>query len=197
MTAFAVNLLNQTEISDSNVKKPALLMRTTLVTCPLGGWLLLAATPLGICALTLGDDPEMLQNDLRRRFPVAAFHPADAQLTGLAQRLVRALEGTETHLKETADHAPVPLDLHGTPFQRRVWAALQTVPAGTTTTYAALAAHIGAPASVRAIANACGANPVAIVVPCHRVIRSDGGLSGYRWGGARKRALLQREGYDF
>ena len=169
------------------------LMRTTHIATPLGGWMFLAATAQGIAALTLGDDPDRLQDDLYRRFPAATCIRADASLTAWAQQITTALQQTHTGAA-AAQLDLLPLDLHGTPFQRRVWAALRQIPAGETTPYAALAARIGAPGSVRAVATACGANPVAVLVPCHRVIRSDGTLSGYRWGVARKRKLLAWEG---
>jgi AraC family transcriptional regulator of adaptative response/methylated-DNA-[protein]-cysteine methyltransferase len=167
---------------------PSLPIHTTWISLPLGGGALVAATATGICALTLGDNPAALRDDLRRRFPIATLQAAD---TGLHNRAARFLDAFAN--RDADALAGLPLDLDGTPFQQRVWAALRQIPFGATTTYTALAAAIGCPSSVRAVANACGANPVAILVPCHRVVRSDGALSGYRWGVERKAALLRHE----
>jgi len=153
------------------------------------GTILVAATEKGVCAISLGDEPEPLMQGLRKRFAKARLVGGDAQFEALVARVVALVETPGAGAK-------LPLDLRGTAFQLRVWRALQKVPAGTTTTYARLARGIGDPAAVRAVANAVAANPVAVAVPCHRVIRTDGSKSGYRWGVARKLALLAREGTE-
>ena len=151
------------------------------------GNVLIAATQTGICAVFLGDDPAALTDDLARRFPKAAIKKAGADFETLAARVVAAVENP------SGADAGLPLDLRGTAFQYRVWQALRAVPAGSTISYGALAQKLGAPRAVRAVAGACGANPVAILVPCHRVIGADGKPTGYRWGIARKKALLEKE----
>ena len=153
--------------------------------CSLGS-VLVAATGRGVCAILLGDDPEELVHDLERRFPRAELLGGDAAFEALVGKVVALVE-------RPAAGAALPLDIRGTAFQRRVWKALGTVRPGRTTTYAKLAAAIGAPGAARAVARACAANPLAVAIPCHRVVRTDGGLSGYRWGVARKAALLARE----
>jgi AraC family transcriptional regulator of adaptative response/methylated-DNA-[protein]-cysteine methyltransferase len=153
--------------------------------CSLGA-VLVAATDRGVCAILLGDDPDALRDDLRRRFPAAAIEPGDAAFAATVAAVVALVERPAIGLG-------LPLDIRGTAFQRRVWEALRAIPIGTTTSYAALAASLGRPSAVRAVAAACAANPLAVAVPCHRVVRSDGALAGYRWGLARKAALLQRE----
>lgn len=150
------------------------------------GTVFVACTAAGVCAVLLGDDPAALEADLRARFPRRECAPAGAALAGVIARVVAAIE------TPSAGFA-LPLDIQGTAFQQRVWSALRAVPAGTTTDYAALAASIGTPGGARAVAGACAANPIAVAVPCHRVVRGDGGLAGYRWGLDRKRALLRRE----
>ena len=160
-------------------------IRALVRPCALGH-ALIAATARGVCALFFADAPDGLHDELRARFPHATIAPADAALERLADLAVKLIDG--------ATPAPeVPLDLVGTAFQQRVWRALREIPPGTTTTYAQLARRIGAPRAVRAVGTACGANPVSVAVPCHRVVRGDGGLGGYRWGLARKKALLARE----
>lgn len=153
--------------------------------CSLGA-VLVAATARGVCAILLGDDPEALARDLAQRFPRASLRAAEE---GFAQTVAAVVGLVE---RPRADLA-LPLDVRGTAFQRRVWEALRAIPAGSTTTYAALAAQLGAPKSVRAVAQACAANALAVAIPCHRVLRTDGALAGYRWGLSRKRALLDRE----
>lgn len=140
----------------------------------------------GICAILLGDEPEPLVRDLERRFPGAVLIGADRGF----ERLVAAVVGL---VERPANPVPLPLAIRGTAFQQRVWEALRQIPPGRTASYAEIARRVGRPAAVRAIAAACAANPLAVAVPCHRVVRSDGGLAGYRWGIARKRALLERE----
>lgn len=150
------------------------------------GQVLVAATDQGLCAILIGDDPQMLLRDLRRRFPRAEIHEADAAFGPVAERVARFVEAPRSELG-------LALDLRGTVFQQRVWEALREIPAGCTASYSDIAHRIGAPKAVRAVAQACGANPLAVVVPCHRVVRRDGDLCGYRWGLERKRALLDRE----
>jgi AraC family transcriptional regulator of adaptative response/methylated-DNA-[protein]-cysteine methyltransferase len=165
-----------------------LAMRFVIRPCSLGQ-ALVAATERGICALFFADRPGRLEPELRGRFPRATVQPA-----GAGDQDLERLSAAVVALVDTAGVAPdVPLDLVGTAFQQRVWRALRDIPRGTTTTYAELARRIGAPRAVRAVGTACGANPVAVAVPCHRVVRGDGGLGGYRWGLGRKRALLARE----
>lgn len=150
------------------------------------GAVLAASTERGVCAILLGDDPQALVEDLQRRFPKAQMIGGDEGYENLIARVVALVE----HPEKAFD---LPLDLRGTAFQMRVWAALQKIPAGKTADYSDIARAIGAPDSARAVAQACGANPVAIAIPCHRVVRRDGGLSGYRWGVERKRRLLDLE----
>jgi AraC family transcriptional regulator of adaptative response/methylated-DNA-[protein]-cysteine methyltransferase len=150
------------------------------------GRLVVAATERGVCLVAFGESDEELAAEVRRRFPRAEVEPAGVE----AREWVAAVASLVD-----APGAPstVPLDVRGTAFQRQVWHALRAIPPGTTVTYAQLAAAIGRPTATRAVAQACGGNPLAVVVPCHRVIGADGSLTGYRWGVARKRALLERE----
>lgn len=150
------------------------------------GLVLVAATERGLCAIEIGDDAEALVAGLRARFPAASFVSGDAAFAELVDRVVALVDGK-------GDAAALPLDLRGTAFQQRVWQALRAIPAGETLSYADLAARIGRPGASRAIASACAANSLAIAVPCHRIVRGDGSVSGYRWGVERKRALLARE----
>ena len=150
------------------------------------GAVLVARSDRGVCAILMGDDAEALARDLAQRFPKARLVAGDSAFEALVARVVGFVEAPRIGLE-------LPLDVRGTAFQRRVWQALQAIPAGATASYADVAAAIGAPSAVRAVAGACAANPLAVAVPCHRVVRTDGGLSGYRWGAARKRALLARE----
>lgn len=149
------------------------------------GSLLVASSFAGVCAVMLGDDADDVVAQLRAEFPAAAISEQDANPA--VDHVLAYLEGTHPGLA-------LPLDLHGTSFQLRVWEALRQIPAGEVRTYAQVAQAIGAPGSARAVAGACAANRTAVVVPCHRVVRSDGSLSGYRWGEERKRALLEHEG---
>lgn len=158
----------------------------TLVPCSLGT-ALIAATARGVCAIFFGDAAAPLAADLQRRFPRAELVRAGATTARTVATAVACIEG------ELAP-AELPLDLHGTAFQQRVWRELQRIPAGRTATYTEIAHRLGMPRGARAVAKACGDNPVSVVVPCHRVVRGDGELAGYRWGLARKRALLAREG---
>ena len=153
--------------------------------CSLGS-ILVAQSTQGLCAILLGDNPDLLVRDLQDRFPKATLVGGDAGFERLVAQVVGLVEAPGRGLD-------LPLDVRGTAFQQRVWDALRAVPAGTTTSYAELAQRIGAPKSVRAVGQAVGANPLAVAIPCHRVVRSDGNISGYRWGVERKRALLERE----
>ncbi len=155
-------------------------------TCSLG-CILVATTERGVCAILLGDDPGELRRDLVVRFPRAELSAADASFAGTLRTVIDLVDGTG------ASGCGLPLDVRGTAFQERVWQELAKVAVGETATYTELAARIGAPGSVRAVAGACAANPLAVAVPCHRVVRSDGSLAGYRWGIERKRVLLAKE----
>lgn len=150
------------------------------------GTLLVAATAKGICAVLMGDDSEALVQDLRARFPRAQVQPAPAGFERTVAAVAALVEEPRTGLL-------LPLDVRGTAFQQRVWQALREIPAGRTVSYTELAARLGQPSAVRAVASACAANPVAVAIPCHRVLRNDGAISGYRWGVERKRKLLDRE----
>jgi len=154
--------------------------------CSLGA-ILVAATSKGVCAILLGDDPEALAHDLERRFPKAEIVGGDADF----EKIVAAVVGL---VEQPGRGARLPLDIRGTAFQERVWRALMAIPSGKTATYSDIAARLGSPKAVRAVAQACASNPIAVAVPCHRVVRLDGALAGYRWGIDRKRALLAREG---
>lgn len=151
------------------------------------GPLLVAATDKGLCAIDFGDDAGALVRDLEDRFPKAELIGADAGFEALVAAVCARVETPR------APGADLPLDIRGTAFQQRVWAELRKIPAGTTASYAEVARAIGAPGATRAVARACGANTLAVAIPCHRVVRSDGAISGYRWGVDRKRALLDRE----
>ena len=161
------------------------LIRFALGQCSLGA-IIVAATTKGVCAIALGDDPDELLRELQDRFPRAELTGGDAEFESLVALVVGLVEAPEQPLE-------LPLDIRGTAFQQRVWQALRAIPAGSTSSYAAVAASIGAPAAVRAVAGACASNSLAVAIPCHRVVRSDGALSGYRWGIERKRALLDKE----
>lgn len=174
-----------TKVSRSRITAAADEIRFTTVACALGQ-MLLAMRDQAVCALLLGDTAEGLRTELRRRFPTASLRRDD---TGLAAWHSRVL----ARLEDAAKLADLPLDPGGTSFQRRVWQALTEIPAGTTCSYSEIARRIGAPRSARAVAAACAANPIAVLIPCHRVLRQDGSLSGYRWGVVRKRALLAAE----
>lgn len=153
--------------------------------CSLGA-ILVAQSERGICAISLGDDPDALLRDLQDRFPTAKFMGGDETFERLVAQVVGFVEVPKVGLN-------LPLDVRGTAFQERVWKALREIPVGATATYTEIAARIGAPTAVRAVARACATNTIAVAIPCHRVVRRDGDLSGYRWGVARKRELLRRE----
>jgi AraC family transcriptional regulator of adaptative response/methylated-DNA-[protein]-cysteine methyltransferase len=156
-----------------------------LAQCGLGA-LLVARSARGVCAIALGDTPEPLLRELQDRFPRAELVGGDAAFEQLVAQVVGFIEAPNLGLD-------LPLDIRGTAFQQRVWEALRKIPAGQTVSYAQLAQRIGMPSASRAVARACAANTLAVAIPCHRVVRSDGALSGYRWGVERKRALLLRE----
>ena len=153
--------------------------------CSLGASVV-AGSDRGICAISLGDDPDALVRELQVRFPNATLIGGDAEFERWVAKVVGVVEAPRVGLD-------LPLDVRGTAFQQRVWQALRDIPAGETVSYRELAERIGAPAAVRAVAGACAANTLAVAIPCHRVVRNDGALSGYRWGVERKRALLERE----
>ncbi|MCB1811411.1 MAG: bifunctional DNA-binding transcriptional regulator/O6-methylguanine-DNA methyltransferase Ada [Candidatus Competibacteraceae bacterium] len=153
--------------------------------CTLGS-ILVAQSERGLCAILLGDDPDALARTLQDRFPQAELIGGDPDFERLVATVIGFVEAPELGLD-------LPLDVRGTAFQQRVWQALREIPAGSTASYSAIANRIGAPKAVRAVAQACAANTLAVAIPCHRVIRHDGNLSGYRWGVERKRALLERE----
>jgi AraC family transcriptional regulator of adaptative response/methylated-DNA-[protein]-cysteine methyltransferase len=155
--------------------------------CSLGS-ILVAASERGVCAILLGDDPDALARDLQDRFPRAHLIGGDKAFEQLVAKVVGFVEAPGVGLD-------LPLDVRGTAFQQRVWQALKQIPAGSTAGYAEIAKRIGAPKSVRAVAQACAANALAVAIPCHRVVKNDGALSGYRWGVERKRALLEREAH--
>jgi AraC family transcriptional regulator of adaptative response/methylated-DNA-[protein]-cysteine methyltransferase len=161
--------------------------RIAYASAPCGlGTVLVATTARGVCAIELGDDVPLVRAALERRFPHAQLEPAPDDVRDVLAAVVRAVDEPDVA-------RALPLDVRGTAFQRRVWRALRALRSGETTTYAQLATAIGRPGAARAVAAACAANPVAIAVPCHRVVGSDGELRGYRWGVERKRALLARE----
>ena len=153
--------------------------------CSLGS-ILVARSERGVCAIFLGDDPDALTRELQDRFPRATLIGADPAFEDVVAKVVGLIEAPGTGVD-------LPLDVRGTAFQQRVWRALRQIPAGSTASYREIASRIGAPRAVRAVAHACAVNPVAVAIPCHRVVRSDGGLAGYRWGVERKRELLERE----
>ncbi|MEX3009497.1 bifunctional DNA-binding transcriptional regulator/O6-methylguanine-DNA methyltransferase Ada [Hoeflea sp. TYP-13] len=153
--------------------------------CTLGS-ILIAATDRGVCAIDFGDEPELLVTALQDRFPKAELIGGDPEF----ENMVAAVIG---YVEDPQDSLDLPLDIRGTAFQQRVWEALRSIPAGETASYSDIAREIGQPRAVRAVAQACGANNIAIAIPCHRVVRTDGALSGYRWGVERKAELLNRE----
>lgn len=160
-------------------------IRFAIGECSLGS-ILVARSERGICAILLGDDPGALARDLQDRFPRANLIGGDRGFEKLVAKVVGFVEAPALGLD-------LPLDVRGTAFQQRVWQALRKIPAGSTASYTEIAKRIGSPKSVRAVAQACAANVLAVAIPCHRVVRNDGALSGYRWGVERKRALLRRE----
>ena len=153
--------------------------------CSLGS-VLVAVSEKGVCAISLGDDPESLVRDLQDLFPKAELIGADQEFESMVGKVVGFIEAPRTGFN-------LPLDVRGTAFQLRVWQALRKIPAGSTVSYSDIAERIGAPKAVRAVAQACASNHIAVAIPCHRVLRNDGAISGYRWGVVRKSALLKRE----
>lgn len=160
-------------------------IRFAVAQCSLGS-LLVAASDKGVCAILLGEDPDALVRDLQDRFRNAALIGGDRVFEGWVAKILGFIEAPRVGLD-------LPLDLRGTAFQQRVWQTLRKIPAGETISYTELAKRVGAPRATRAVASACGANHIAVAVPCHRVVRTDGSLSGYRWGIERKKELLERE----
>ena len=160
-------------------------IRFAVAQCSLGA-LLVAASSTGICEIALDADPEQLVHNLQDRFKAARLIGADTEFETWVAAVVGFVEDPSRGLD-------LPLDVRGTAFQRRVWEALRDIPAGTTATYTDIAERIGSPRAVRAVARACATNNIALAIPCHRVVRTDGSLAGYRWGIDRKRALLARE----
>src|SRR5262245_45952094 len=150
------------------------------------GIVLVARSENGVCAILLGEDPQELERDLRARFPHDDVRDAYVGLEPLVSEVARFLAAPHAKLE-------LPLDLRGSDLEQRVWNALREVPPGTTATYSDIALRLGVPATAKEVGEACAANPLAVAVPCHRVLRKDGSLGGYRWGLKRKRALLQRE----
>jgi methylated-DNA-[protein]-cysteine S-methyltransferase/AraC family transcriptional regulator of adaptative response/methylated-DNA-[protein]-cysteine methyltransferase len=150
------------------------------------GHVLVALSAKGVCAILIGDNREGLEADLARRFPGSAVREDQGSVQEELRKVTRFVDGDESSLD-------LAFDPRGTEFQRKVWDRLRDIPAGTTMTYGQLAERIGKPRAVRAVASACAANPIAIAIPCHRVVRSNGDLAGYAWGIDRKRALLERE----
>lgn len=158
----------------------------TIAESPLGG-LLVAATEKGICAIRLGNSEVDLEASLRKEYPAAQIHRNDGPMRGWLREVLDHLAGRQPHLA-------LPLDIQATAFQRRVWESLRLIPYGSTRSYSEVAKAIGSPTAARAVARACATNPVALAIPCHRVIREDGSLGGYRWGLGRKKRLLEQEG---
>jgi AraC family transcriptional regulator of adaptative response/methylated-DNA-[protein]-cysteine methyltransferase len=153
--------------------------------CSLGS-ILVAQTHIGVCAILLGDDPELLVQDLQRRFPAADLIGGDNEYEQTISQVIGFVENPKRGLN-------LPLDIRGTAFQQRVWQALQKIPIGETLSYSEIAKRLGMPTSIRAVAGACAANPLAVAIPCHRVVRKSGDLAGYRWGIEKKKLLLDRE----
>jgi AraC family transcriptional regulator of adaptative response/methylated-DNA-[protein]-cysteine methyltransferase len=157
----------------------------TIADSPLGR-LLLAATTRGVCRVMIGDDDRLLEKDLREEYPHATVRRDDRILSAQVRSLL-------AHVRGESPHVELPLDVRATAFQWRVWRQLQAIPYGETRTYREVAASIGKPTATRAVARACATNPVALLIPCHRVIRTDGSMGGYRWGIPRKKTLLEQE----
>lgn len=168
--------------SAHNAQQP---VHFALGTCALGA-ILVAQSARGLCAIALGDDPDTLVEQLQARFVHAAHVQDDPVFEAMLDQVIAFVDAPDQAFE-------LPLDIQGTAFQQQVWQALQAIPPGQTASYTEVAQRIGAPRAVRAVASACAANTLALVIPCHRVVRQDGALSGYRWGIERKRSLLERE----
>lgn len=173
-------------LTEGRAMLPAMILRYDVATSSLGQ-VVVATSPEGICAILFGDGTEAPTMDLARRFPRAALHRAPGELAAELEAVVHLI----AHPDQRA--TALKLDLQGTPFQCKVWQALQTIAPGSTTHYAALATTLGDPKASRAVAGACARNHLAVAIPCHRVVRANGDLAGYRWGLDRKRQLLARE----
>ncbi|MGZ4970438.1 MAG: methylated-DNA--[protein]-cysteine S-methyltransferase [Methylobacter sp.] len=161
------------------------LIRFSISECSLG-WILVAISGRGVCTIALADNPENLKRDLHDKFPQAEASGSEPDFEKLIAKVADFIETPALGLD-------LPLDIRGTAFQQRVWQALREIPVGTTASYSEIAQRIGMPKAVRAVAGACAANSLAVAIPCHRVVRTDGNLSGYRWGVERKAELLRRE----
>jgi AraC family transcriptional regulator, regulatory protein of adaptative response / methylated-DNA-[protein]-cysteine methyltransferase len=179
------NLIKPPNVKQHKSGKSLTTIRYALGKCSLGS-ILVASSDRGLCAISVDDDPDVLIRYLRDRFPKAELVDGSIDLKPLLARVVKFIETPSLGLD-------LPLDIHGTAFQQRVWQALQEIPLGTTVSYTDIAQRIGMPKAVRAVAGACAANSLAVVIPCHRVIRKDGDLSGFGWGVERKAELLRRE----
>lgn len=161
------------------------MLQYAIAPCSLGK-ILVAATSKGISSILLGDNADELLNDLKKRFPKAEISQGGSDFETTLKTCLEFIDQPQPQFS-------LPLDIHGTVFQQKIWQILRQIPPGQTVSYAELASLAGMPKAARAVAGACAANPVAVVVPCHRVVRNDGGLSGYRWGVERKRTLLSKE----
>ncbi|WP_052063628.1 methylated-DNA--[protein]-cysteine S-methyltransferase [Nitrincola sp. A-D6] len=171
--------------SDYRKAAEGLTIRYALAPCFLG-WIIVAVTDRGICAIEFGDNPDSLPALVQARFRKALLQEGGIELTAIIESVIAFVEAPSSAIE-------LPLDIQGSAFQERVWNALRSVPPGSTVSYTDIACQIGSPKAVRAVAQACAANKLAVVIPCHRVVRSDGNVSGYRWGVERKRALLLHE----
>jgi AraC family transcriptional regulator of adaptative response/methylated-DNA-[protein]-cysteine methyltransferase len=158
----------------------------TIINCSLGR-LLVGTTELGICAVSFGSSDDALVRSLRHEYPAARINRDDVALEGWAEEIVRSLEERQPQLDD------LPIDVRGTEFQQHVWQEIRSIPYGSTRSYSEVARAIGHPSAVRAVAHACGMNHIALVIPCHRVVREDGSMGGYKWGIERKAAILARE----
>lgn len=186
--AYAKAHRHQNESQHNSItprKPPAMTISFALDRCSLG-IILVAQSEKGICAVLLGDEQQYLLDDLQQRFPKATLIAGDSSFQQTVEQIIDVIEKPQLALT-------LPLDIRGTLFQQRVWQVLQQIPAGETRSYRDIAGAIGAPKAVRAVAGACAANAIAVIIPCHRVVRNDGSLSGYRWGIERKQKLLQQE----
>jgi AraC family transcriptional regulator of adaptative response/methylated-DNA-[protein]-cysteine methyltransferase len=174
-----------TQDPNTDAERGGLLIRSSVGECWLG-CILVATTDRGICAILLGDEPVMLRRELEELFPRARIIGGDQAVDPVLAEVVNFIATPRQGLER-------PLDCHGTAFQQRVWRALRAIPAGSTASYGEVAERIGASKEASAVGEACAANVIAVAIPCHRVVRKNGGLAGYRWGFRRKRALLERE----